>query len=170
MFPHASEGPIFHEAITRGKFHGTISTQTPTGSRRVTSRPGSLTGIVSPKILLAAPPQYSSTFATVPISPLAGVIGFPAFRDSTTANSSSRSRSSAEARSSTRPRSVALILGQAPSSNARCAMSTARLASSAPASETCAIGSPVPGSITSDVAPSAGAVRSPPSTRSSVAM
>src|SRR6266545_4308334 len=47
-FPHARAGPIFHEAITSGKFHGVISAHTPTGSRRVTSRPGSWTGTVSP--------------------------------------------------------------------------------------------------------------------------
>ena len=59
VFPQASAGAIFQLAITVGKFHGEIRTQTPTGSRRLMSRPPGTTGIVSPKILLAAPPQYS---------------------------------------------------------------------------------------------------------------
>ncbi len=88
MFPHASAGAIFHEAITAGKFHGVISTQTPTGSRSVTSIPGGTIGIVSPKILLAAPPQYSNTLATRSISPRAALIGLPPFRASSRARSS----------------------------------------------------------------------------------
>jgi hypothetical protein len=59
VFPHASAGATFQFAITAGKFHGLIRTHGPTGSRIVTSRPGGTTGIVSPKILFAAPPQYS---------------------------------------------------------------------------------------------------------------
>ena len=43
------------EAISSGKFHGTISPTTPIGSRSVRSRPGFETGIVWPKILFAAP-------------------------------------------------------------------------------------------------------------------
>src|SRR5204863_8216994 len=58
VFPQARAGAIFHVAITNGKFHGVMSAHTPTGSRRVTSSPASWTGTVSPKILLAAPPQY----------------------------------------------------------------------------------------------------------------
>ena len=38
-----------------GKFHGTMRPTTPIGSRSVKSRPGLLTGIVSPKTLFAAP-------------------------------------------------------------------------------------------------------------------
>ena len=57
--------PSVQLAITPGRFHGVISTHTPTGSRSVTSRPGGTIGIVSPKILLAAPPQYSKTLATM---------------------------------------------------------------------------------------------------------
>ena len=59
-----------------------MSTHTPTGSRSVTSIPGGLIGIVSPKILLAAPPQYSKTLATRSISPRAALIGLPPFRAS----------------------------------------------------------------------------------------
>ena len=55
MFPAASAGATFHEAISSGKFHGTISPTTPIGSRRVRSRPGFETGIVWPKTLFAAP-------------------------------------------------------------------------------------------------------------------
>ncbi len=55
VLPAASAGPSFHEAMFIGKFHGTIRPQTPIGSRSVKSRPGALTGIVSPKSLLAAP-------------------------------------------------------------------------------------------------------------------
>jgi len=53
--PAASAGATFQEAIVSGKFQGTIRATTPTGSRRVKSRPGALTGIVSPKIRVAAP-------------------------------------------------------------------------------------------------------------------
>ena len=55
MLPAARAGATFHEAMQSGKFHGTISPTTPIGSRRVRSRPGLETGIVWPKILLAAP-------------------------------------------------------------------------------------------------------------------
>ena len=88
VLPHASAGAIFHDAITAGKFHGVISTQTPTGSRSVTSIPGGMIGIVSPKILLAAPPQYSKTLATRSISPRAALMGLPPFRASSRARSS----------------------------------------------------------------------------------
>jgi hypothetical protein len=55
VFPAASAGATFHEAIRIGKFQGTIRPTTPIGSRRVRSRPGLETGMVCPKILLAAP-------------------------------------------------------------------------------------------------------------------
>ena len=55
MLPAASAGPSFQEAMFIGKFQGTIRPTTPIGSRSVKSRPGALTGIVSPKSLLAAP-------------------------------------------------------------------------------------------------------------------
>ncbi len=35
VFPAASAGASFQEAITSGKFHGTISPTTPSGSRTV---------------------------------------------------------------------------------------------------------------------------------------
>ena len=44
VFPQARAGAIFHDAITSGKFHGVMSAQTPTGSRSVTSMPGSWIG------------------------------------------------------------------------------------------------------------------------------
>src|ERR1700730_4393502 len=53
--PQARAGAIFQVAISSGKFQGTISPTTPTGSRSATSRPGSWTGTTSPKNLLAAP-------------------------------------------------------------------------------------------------------------------
>jgi hypothetical protein len=162
VLPQARAGAIFHVAMTAGKFHGVIRAHTPTGSRRVTSRPGSWTGMVSPKILLAAPPQYSRVVATRSISPFAAVIGLPPFRASTVARSSSRSRTSADARRRTRPRSVALSRGHGPSSNPRWATPTASRTSSGPASATSAIGLPVAGSITGDVPPSFGSVRRPP--------
>ncbi len=55
MFPAASAGATFQEAINSGKFQGTISPTTPIGSRNVRSSPGFETGIVCPKTLLAAP-------------------------------------------------------------------------------------------------------------------
>ena len=53
--PQARAGATFHEAMSSGKFHGTIRAHTPTGSRSTTSRPGSGTGTTAPKCLLAAP-------------------------------------------------------------------------------------------------------------------
>ena len=47
VLPAASAGATFHEAITSGKFHGTISPTTPSGSRKVMATPPA-TGIVSP--------------------------------------------------------------------------------------------------------------------------
>ena len=47
VFPQASAGPSFHEAMLSGKFHGTISPTTPSGSRKVMATPPA-TGIVSP--------------------------------------------------------------------------------------------------------------------------
>ena len=48
VLPAASAGATFHEAITSGKFQGTISPTTPSGSRKVMSTPPA-TGIVSPE-------------------------------------------------------------------------------------------------------------------------
>ena len=47
VFPQASAGPSFQLEIAIGKFHGTISPTTPSGSRNVRSTPPA-TGIVSP--------------------------------------------------------------------------------------------------------------------------
>ena len=47
VLPQASAGPIFHDAMLRGKFHGVIRPTTPSGSRKVMSTPPP-TGIVSP--------------------------------------------------------------------------------------------------------------------------
>jgi len=47
VFPHASAGPSFQLAMLSGKFQGTISQTTPSGSRKVAATPPA-TGIVSP--------------------------------------------------------------------------------------------------------------------------
>ena len=47
VLPAASAGPSFQAAITSGKFQGTISPTTPSGSRTVKACPPA-TGIVSP--------------------------------------------------------------------------------------------------------------------------
>ena len=167
VFPQASVGAIFHDAITAGKFHGVMSAQTPTGSRIVRSMPGGMIGIVSPMILFAAPPQYSKVLATMSISPRAAVIGFPPLRASSRASSSARSRISRDAAVRRRPRSRAVVRRHAPSSKAPWAISTARRASSGPPSATSAIEAAVAGSVTSNVLPSAAGTRSPPSTISS---
>ena len=54
MFPVASAGPSFQLEIAIGKFQGTISPTTPSGSRNVMSTPPA-TGIVSPWCLSTAP-------------------------------------------------------------------------------------------------------------------
>ncbi len=54
VFPQASAGPSFQLAMFRGKFQGTISPTTPSGSRKVRSTPPP-TGIVSPWNLSTAP-------------------------------------------------------------------------------------------------------------------
>ena len=53
--PQASAGASFQQAISSGKFHGTIRAHEPTGSRSTTSSPASCTGTTEPKCLLAAP-------------------------------------------------------------------------------------------------------------------
>ena len=55
MFPAASAGATFQLAMVSGKFQGTMSATTPTGSRSVKSSPGAVTGMVSPKIRVHAP-------------------------------------------------------------------------------------------------------------------
>ena len=47
VFPVASAGPSFQEAMLSGKFQGTIRPTTPSGSRNVNASPPA-TGIVSP--------------------------------------------------------------------------------------------------------------------------
>jgi hypothetical protein len=54
VFPHASAGPSFQLEMLSGKFQGTISPTTPSGSRNVRSTPPA-TGIVSPWCLSTAP-------------------------------------------------------------------------------------------------------------------
>ena len=54
VLPQASAGPSFHDEMLSGKFHGTISPTTPSGSRNVMSMPPA-TGIVSPCFLSTAP-------------------------------------------------------------------------------------------------------------------
>ena len=47
VLPHASAGPSFQLVMLSGKFQGTISPTTPSGSRNVAAIPPP-TGIVSP--------------------------------------------------------------------------------------------------------------------------
>ena len=54
VFPHASAGPSFQLAMFAGKFQGTMSPTTPSGSRKVAATPPA-TGIVSPPCLSTAP-------------------------------------------------------------------------------------------------------------------
>ena len=54
VFPAASAGATFHEAIASGKFQGTIRPTTPSGSRNVMSTPPA-TGIVWPSRRSGAP-------------------------------------------------------------------------------------------------------------------
>ena len=82
--PQASAGAVFQLVISSGKFHGTISAQTPTGSRSTTSSPGSGTGTTSPKCLFAAPAKYSNVPAAASTSQRASPIGLPALRASAT--------------------------------------------------------------------------------------
>ena len=48
VFPNASAGATFHDAITSGKFHGMICAHTPTGSRSVYTNVSVPVGLVSP--------------------------------------------------------------------------------------------------------------------------
>ena len=54
MLPQASAGPSFQLAMLSGKFQGTMSPTTPSGSRNVNASPPA-TGIVSPTALSTAP-------------------------------------------------------------------------------------------------------------------
>ena len=54
VLPVAKAGPIFHEAMAMGKFHGMMAATTPSGSWKVMSTPP-LTGTVAPRCLSTAP-------------------------------------------------------------------------------------------------------------------
>ena len=54
VFPHASAGPSFHDAMSIGKFHGVIRPTTPSGSCSVIVRP-SAHGSVVPVCLSTHP-------------------------------------------------------------------------------------------------------------------
>ncbi len=54
VLPAARAGATFHDAIASGKFQGTMSATTPSGSRKVMSTPPA-TGIVFPKSRSGAP-------------------------------------------------------------------------------------------------------------------
>ena len=54
VFPQHRAGPIFHEAMRRGKFHGTMAATTPSGSWNVALTPPD-TGMVLPLCLSTAP-------------------------------------------------------------------------------------------------------------------
>ena len=54
VLPVARAGPIFHDAISIGKFHGVIKPTTPSGSWKVMSTPPA-TGMVEPVCLSIAP-------------------------------------------------------------------------------------------------------------------
>ena len=54
VLPAASAGPSFHDVMAMGKFQGTISATTPSGSRKVMSTPPA-TGIVLPSSRSGAP-------------------------------------------------------------------------------------------------------------------
>ncbi len=53
--PAASAGASFQVAMSIGKFHGTISPHTPTGTRITTPSPTSGVGTTEPRCLFAAP-------------------------------------------------------------------------------------------------------------------
>ena len=54
VLPVARAGPIFHEVMASGKFHGTMAATTPSGSWKVMSTPPA-TGTVAPRCLSTAP-------------------------------------------------------------------------------------------------------------------
>ena len=60
VFPHASAGAIFQDAMASGKFHGVMRTHTPTGSRATWMRlSGVVAGMVSPYTRLASSANHS---------------------------------------------------------------------------------------------------------------
>ena len=59
VLPQARAGPIFHEVMAMGKFHGTMAATTPRGSCQVRSTPPA-TGMVGPD---ASPPRPSRSAA-----------------------------------------------------------------------------------------------------------
>ena len=54
VLPHASAGPSFQLAMSRGKFQGVMSPTTPSGSWKVMATPPA-TGMVSPRCLSTHP-------------------------------------------------------------------------------------------------------------------
>jgi hypothetical protein len=129
-------------AITSGKFHGVMSAHTPNGLAERDVEPGILDRHVSPKILLAAPPQYSRVRRRSDLVPrvadrLADVPGLDLRESSEPLPDQDRGRSS------TRPRSVADVLGHGPPRSAGRDVDRAA-GVLGPASATSAIAAPFP--------------------------
>ena len=90
LFPAASAGPNFHAAIRSGKFHGTTTPTTPSGSRVIRARASLGVGAISSYILSIASPYQDTVFTTAGTSMLwENEIGFPMSSVSSKANSSS---------------------------------------------------------------------------------
>ena len=105
MLPAASAGATFHEAISSGKFQGTIRPDDPErlAERHVDAarRPGSCRRAGA----RARRRSSGRSRTTIPISPRASEIGLPAFRASSVASSSACSSSASARRRSSAARS-----------------------------------------------------------------
>ncbi len=136
--PAASAGAIFHDAINSGKFHGTITATTPTGSRVIRPSVSSAVGATSPYTLSTASAVQRRHRTTPARSPSrASRTGLPMSRVSSNASASACCSTRSASRSSTCLRCEGAARDQSPASKLRRAAATARSTSVVSASATC---------------------------------
>src|SRR6266516_1990338 len=140
--PAASAGASPQDMMGMGKFHGTMTAVTPSGSQKVTFTPPA-TGICRPVIRSGAAAKYSRTSRTAAASWRACATGCPASRTSSSASSAMCSSTAAANARSRAPRSAGAIFRQA--GQAAQARATAASASAADAAVTVAVTSSVAG-------------------------
>ena len=87
LFPVASAGANFQQAISNGKFHGVTAPTTPSGSLVMVAIILSLVGATSSYNLSIASAYHLVQFIHAAISPVALVIGLPIFKVSNSPSS-----------------------------------------------------------------------------------
>jgi hypothetical protein len=164
LFPVASAGPIFQDAIISGKFQGTTAPTPPSGSRTIeTCASGPVGAISSYTLSIASPYHAMHSVASGTSTFVASRIGLPMSIVSSRASSSAWSDISPASFWSTRFRFFGARRDQTPDSNAARAPVTARSTSAESHAATRATTSPVIGLTQSNVSPETASTY-PPST------